>query len=130
MKYIYDQFGRKINLDDVRAVEHLEKLKKRSGNNPWPVIEECFKIWEAKKPREYKSHLTYINDVRETRKDRKFASTKDKTTGGILRYTVDIPLTVMYMIRLLYSNAELPMNREFFLEFARKFPNYKIAEKI
>ena len=126
---IYNSLG---ELVDVSFVENILRLKRISGSSPWPVIEELFKAWQKTRPREYRSHLIYIKDVRSSRRD-EFASSdprKDKRYGGILRYTLDIPETVMYMIRKVYSVEELPMNREFFLEFARKFPNYKVASKI
>jgi len=126
---ILNSLGEPVN---VAFVEHIIKVKQRSGSNPWPVIEELFKVWERTHPKQYKSHLIYIKDVRATRRD-KFASSdprKDPVHNGILRYTLDIPDTVMYMIRKVYSANELSMNREFFLEFARKFPKYKVAEKL
>ena len=127
MPFIYDSIGRK---GDLGLIDRFMSLKRKSGSRPWSVIEECFRVWESKKPKEYQSHLIYLNDIRETRKDRKFASTKDKVTGGYLRYTLDIPSDVMKMIRAVYSVDELPMNREFFHEFAQKFPKYRVAEKM
>ena len=128
--YILDSLGRKLDLNNVAAVENIVALKKKYGSNPWPVIEACFKVWADKKPSEYNSLLIRIKDIKETRKDSKFASTTDKVTGGILRYTLDIPQEVMYMIRCVYTPDELPMRREFFLEFSRRFPRFKIAEKL
>ncbi|MBU1077436.1 MAG: hypothetical protein KKH98_09100, partial [Spirochaetes bacterium] len=96
------------------------------------VIEAIFETWEKTHPREYKSHVIYIKDVKDTRRD-KFASSdprKDPVHNGILRYTLDIPERVIYMIRKVYNATELPMNREFFLTFAKKFPKYKVAEKL
>ncbi len=130
MSYIYNAFGQKIPLRHIRSVEQLVKLKSRSGSSPWPVIEKCFDIWAAEKPAKWKSYVIYIDDVRKTRKDPKFASTKDPITGGYLRYTVDIPQEIMMMIRCIYSPDELPMNREFFIEFAHRFPKFRIAQKL
>lgn len=130
MEFIYDQFGRKRKLAHINAVERLENLKAKHGSNPWPVIEECFNIWTATNPSEWQSYLVYLDDIRETRKDKKYASTKDKVTGGYLRYTLDIPQKVMYMIRMIYSSEELDMSKEFFKAFARKFPQMRVAEKI
>jgi len=130
MTVFYDQFGRKRKLEHLQAVERLETLKRKSGSNPWPVIEECFNIWKSTNPKHWDAHLVDVYDLRESRKDKKFGSTTDPVTGGVLRYTLDIPEKVMYMIRMLYSVEELPMNREFFLEFGRRFPNLKVAEKL
>lgn len=128
--YYFDQFGIPKKWEHVRAVDRLVKLKRTNGSNPWPVIEECIKIWEATRPKEWKSYIIELGKLRATRKDRKFASTKDKVTGGYLRYTLDIPEKVMKMIRCIYNPDELPMNREFFLAWSRKFPQMKVAEKL
>ena len=128
--FIYDHLGIKRKLSDIRIVGHLETLKKKSGSDPWPVIEECFKVWQSKNPTEWDSYLYYLEDIRETRKDKKFASSTDKVTGGILRYVVDIPQKIMFMIRILYTPDELPMNKAFFINFAKRFPKLVIPEKI
>lgn len=125
----YDQRGLRRNTDDVHAVETLEKLKKDNGANPWPVIEKCLEIWKSRSPQQWKSYLVYMDDIRETRKDRKFASAHDKKNDAYLRYTIDIPEKIMYMIRCLYDPEELDMNREFFKEFGKRFPSFKVAER-
>lgn len=130
MTFIYDQFGTKIDMRNVSFVEEILKLKKKSASNPWPVIELIIKHWSESNPTEYKSFLIDVTDIRETRKDKKFGSSKDKVSGGYLRYTLDLPNDVMYRIRKVYNVEELPMNREFFMEFARRFPAMKVAEKL
>jgi len=130
MTIFFDQFGRKRKLEHLRAVERLEGLKKKSGGNPWPVIEECFRVWESTNPNEWRAHLIDVDEVRKTRKDPEYASSTDSVTGGILRYTLDIPEKVMYMIRCIYSPDELPMNRNFFLEMGRRMPQLKVAKKL
>lgn len=130
MNYFYDQWGRRYRWSDAEAVNTLVNLKQTNGSNPWPVIEKCIDIWEKTQVQEYRSFLIDLGKIRSTRKDAKFASTKDRVTGGHLRYTLDIPEKVMYMIRCLYTPQELPMKRAFFLEWARRFPKMKVAEKV
>ena len=130
MQYFYDKYGRRHKWRDYAATQKLFKLKETSGSKPWPVIEECIKIWSESAPRTWKSFLYEIEQTRETRKDQEFGSTVDKSTGQTLRYTLDIPEKVMYMLRILYTPEELPMNREFYIEFAKHFPAFKVAEKI
>lgn len=127
---IYDQFGIPRKIEHLNAVERLETLKAKHGANVWPVIEEVIKVWEKTNPKEWQSYLFYIDELRHTRKDKKYASTKDPVHGGYLRYTLDIPEKVMYMLRCLYTPEELPMDRKFFLAFARKFPRFKVAERL
>ena len=130
--FLFDQFGVKRNVKHLNAVERLFALKEKSGSNPWPVVEECFKIWESTNPTEWRAFLYELEDTKKTRRD-KFASSdprKDKRFGGILRYTLDVPEKVINMIRCVYSHEELPMDRQFFQEFAKRFPKTKVAEKI
>lgn len=128
--FFYDQFGQVRKWDDVAIVNQLYRLKQVNGSNPWPVIEKVLEVWSKRPTQEWKSYLIQLGKIRATRKDLKFASTKDKITGGYLRYTLDIPEKVIFMIRCLYSSQELPMNREFFHYFAKRFPAFKIAEKL
>lgn len=130
--YIYDKFGIRRKISDFRAVDNLLKLKSENGSNPWPVIEECLRIWEESNPKTWQSFLFELDKTRQSRRD-KFASSdpkKDKRYGGIVRYTLDVPEKVIYMIRCIYTADELPMNKEFFHAWARKFPRFQIAEKI
>lgn len=127
---IYDQYGIPRKTEDIRLVEQIEKLKKESGSNPWPVIEELFRIFKTKRLAEYKSHVFYIEQTRGTRRGKFAASNPDPVHGGILRYTLDIPEFVMNGIRFVYSPEELPMNRKFFFEFAKRFPDCQVAEKL
>lgn len=127
---IYDQFGIPRKIEHLNAVERLEKLKAKYGANVWPVIEEVIRVWEKTNPKEWQSYLFYMDELRDTRKDKKYASTYDKVNGGYLRYTLDVPEKVMYMMRCLYTPEELPMDRKFFQAFARKFPRFRVAEKL
>ena len=128
--FFFDQFGQKRRWGDVSAVNELYRIKLTNGSNPWPVIEKILDVWKERPTQEWKAYLIQLGKIKATRKDRKFASTKDKITGGYLRYTLDLPERVIYMIRCMYSATELNMNREFFHEFARGFPGFKVAEKI
>ena len=130
MQYFYDKYGRRHKWSDYSATERLLKLKETSGSNVWPVIEECIKIWSSSAPNTWRSFLYEIEQTRETRKDQEFGSSVDKSTGQMLRYTLDIPEKVMYMLRVLYTPDELPMSRDFYIAFAKHFPAFKIAEKI
>lgn len=114
----------------MRAVDDLVRLKRKSGSSPWPVIQKCLDYWAETNPTQWKSYLFDLGNIKATRKDKKFASTYDKVHGGYLRYTLDIPEKVMLMIRCIYSADELPMTRDFCLEFARRFPKLKVAEKL
>jgi len=126
---LFDQFGNPIKEGLVQFVDEVMKARGATGA-PWPAIELIVSFFKKQKPKRYQSHLVQVRDLRETRKDQRFASTTDKVTGGILRYTLDIPSDIIYMIRKVYSEEELPMNREFFTEFAKRYPEWKVAQKL
>ena len=130
MTYLYDSNGRRHKVEHLSWVERITKLKQTSGSNPWPVIEACFDYWALQSPKRYRSFLISIDNTRKTRKDPKFASTYDKEHGGYLRYTLDIPEEIMLMIRCIYNVDELPMDKEFFNNFAKHLPRFMIAQKI
>ena len=122
---IYNQFGEQRQVADIEAASRLIALKNKHGSDVWPVVEECLRIWASKKPKEYQSFLLDLKDVQETRRD-KFATSETE----MYRYTLDIPETVIFMLRKLYTTDEMPMDKEFFRKWARKFPKMKVAEKI
>ena len=128
--YLYDSVGRRHKASHLAWIEQVCKLKDKSGSNPWPVIEECLNFWASQNPMRYKSFLIDVDETRQTRKDRKFGSSYHKETNSTLRYTLDIPQEVILMIRCIYTANQLPMNRDFYQEFARKFPKMKVAEKL
>ena len=128
--YFYDQFGRQREWAHVRAVDYLYRLKKVSGSDPWPVIDGVIKVWEESHPKEWQAYIVELKDIKRTRKDPTFASSYDKKNGAYLRYTLDIPEKIIKMIRTIYNPDELPMNKEFFVEFARKFKRFQVAEKL
>lgn len=124
--YLYNNLGQPIKTDNIQFVDHVVSLKQKSGSNPWPVIEKLISYWANQSPSRYQSFLINISDTKATRRDKKFASSKEQS----LRWTLDVPQEVISMIRCLYNADELPMTKEFFREFAGRFPAFKVAEKI
>lgn len=114
----------------VQAADKLLELKKQ--NKLWEVVEGCFNIWASKHPREWKSFLVHVEEVRETRKVTKGfrGVSKDKETGGYTEYLLDIPQDVVYMLRVIYSPDELPMDKKFFSQLARRFPKFRVSHKV
>ena len=112
---------------DVLAADRLLNMK--ATHSMWEVIGEMIKIWSDKHPRKWQSYLYHLDDIKGTRKDKKFASTYDKVHGGYLRYTIDLPVPIYYMIRCVYNDEELPMDKAFFRKLGKKFPLFLIPEK-
>ncbi len=123
---IFNKQGEARNIQDSQAATRLIKLKDKHGDNVWPVVEECLKIFEAKRPAEYKSYLVELKETKDTRRN-KFASSSETE---MFRYTLDIPEMVIYMLRKLYTTDELPMDKKFMRDWARRFPKMRVSEKI
>lgn len=129
MTIIYNHLGQPRDTKHIQAVVHLENLKATSGSNVWPVIEECLKVFAESNPTHYRSHLVYLDETKRTRAN-KHASAYDKKNDGYIRYVADVPEKIIMMLRALYTPEELPMDKEFFRQFAKRFPQYRVAEKI
>ena len=119
-----------VPIKAVNAADRLLVLKKKAGGDLWRVIDEVVNAWTKSSPSQYQSHLINVGQIRKTRKDERHASSTDKKTGAVLRYTVDVPEKVVNMIRCLYNPDELPMNKKFWREFTRRYPIFRIPERI
>lgn len=136
-QFIYDHLGIRRKTSDIEATYLLFKLKEKSASNPWPVIEKCIEVWQKKNPAKWESYLIQLRDIKETRKvttvgSKQFrgVSRNDRKNDGMISYLLDLPQPIMGMIRILYSHQELPMNKEFFAEFAKRFPVFRVREHI
>ncbi|SRR5258708_2702280 len=129
--------GEVRHASDVLDADYLLDMKKElSGtehNGIWQVIGEVIKVWVNKHQNVWKSYLVELGTVKETRADKEFGKSKDtmKYHGdrGNIRYTIDMPEPIYNMIRCIYNDEELPMNREFFQEFGKRFKTFRVAEK-
>jgi hypothetical protein len=113
------------------AADRLIDLKKDSGSNPWPVIDEILKLWKKSRSEEFKSYLVELDNIKKTRKVTKGFSgvSKDKSKASYTVYIADIPEFVIKAIRMVYDPEELPMTKEFFTEFTKRYPAFKVAKK-
>src|SRR3990167_2999834 len=121
---LYDSFGRKVTPGMAQFVDQVMKVR-GATTAPWPGMDLCMKFWEKQNPTRYNSFLMDIRDTRETRLDSRFGLSKNKS----MRYTLDIPQEVILMIRKIYNTDELVMDRRFYQEFAKRYPECKIAER-
>ena len=133
---VYDSLsGKMVRSDYYNLTNHLWEM--RNTRNPWEVIEEVIKIWGKKDPTNWKSYIVRIKELRDSRKvttvgTKQFrgVSRDDKKNGAMLSYTLDIPEWVIFAVRKLYNSSELVMDKEFFNEFARRFPAFKVRSVV
>lgn len=111
---------------DVLLAEKIIGMK--SNKNPWEVIGELVDAWMKRTPEEFNAYKTYIEDTRRVQIDSKYGKTRNQDHDR--RFMLVFPEPLMAMIRAVYKPADLPMDKEFFREFARRFPFFRIPEKI
>jgi hypothetical protein len=120
----YDNVSKRfVPMETMLVVEKLMKL--RETKSLWECITACIDAWKALKPKQWESYLVDVAEDKKTRAN-KYGSTKDKS----LRYIVDIPTPVYKLIRILFPSEELKMDKKFFRAFARRYPEYRVANKI
>jgi len=133
--------GKSWNAKNVIAADHLIKFKKKAheysgkakAEDPlWSVVEEVIKTWHELRPSEYKSSIIDLDATRSELHDKEFGSvSKEKTKGsGNLRRTLDVPVFVEMVLRRLYTTDELPFDKEWYGALWRKFPVFRVSEKI
>lgn len=108
---------------DVQFVDKLLALKKAGKH--WEAIDEIVSYWRGKNPKRYRSFLIDVAAKRGTRAT-EYGSNRSKTVRSLL----DIPEDVMYTIRRLYPTDQLEMDKKFYLEVYKRYPDWRVAERI
>lgn len=119
--------GKIRNFEDVELAEKV--VEQRKNKDPWVVIDELLKIWAAKAPDDEKAVRINVDEYKEVQKDKVFAQTmhgKDQERRLILAF----PYSLQQMIRTQYKADVLPFDKKFYKEFARRYPAFKIPEKV
>lgn len=125
----FDNIAGKIRrASDIISAENIIELKKKSGGDPWPVIDRLIEMWRERTPSEFKAFKLHLQWSREDLKDRKFGQTSDKNMDR--RLIVIIPQSVHLMIRSIYSPQELAFSKEFFKHFAKRYNMFQIPDKL
>ena len=116
----------------IRTVENVELAEKivkdRALRDPWVVIDSMVKIWTKNAPEEEEAMKVNVEQYREGLVDKEFGQTlmgRDQER----RFTLAFPRSLMLMIRTQYKADELQMDKEFFREFGKRYPAFKISEK-
>lgn len=120
MKVFDSITGRWLEPKQYQFIDKCIELAK--DKNPWAVIDEIVAYWNSTPHTQWKAHLIELKNSRFN----KFGSNKDKS----LRYIVDVPQQILYMIRAIYKVDQLDMNKDWFRRFGRRYPQFLVAEKI
>jgi hypothetical protein len=111
---------------DVSFAEKAIELKR--NKDVWEVIDFLLKRWMSDSPDEVQAFKVHIDNTRDDQIDKKFGQTRDKTMDR--RLVVVFPYELQRMIRALYHADELKLDKQFFDEFARRFPAFRIPERM
>lgn len=120
------EIGKVRSAADISFVDKVMAARKKG--EVWDVISLLVNAWAEKTPEDFKAFKIHLQDLRETRTDKKFATTPDKQMER--RMIIAFPEQLMYMIRSVYKAEELNMDRTFYREFAKRFRLFQIPEKI
>jgi hypothetical protein len=123
-----DQVSGKIRrADDMAFADYIIELK--NNKDKWIVINALVNEWAKRDKEEFKAFRLQIDDVRRGLYDKKYGQTSgDKNMER--RLTVIFPESLYFMIRSVYKVGELQMDRAFYQEFAKKFPFFRVPDKI
>jgi hypothetical protein len=125
-KIIIKENGKIRDVGDVELAEKVTEMRKKE--DPWKVIDQLMRVWAKNVPDEVEAIRINVDEYREVQQDKEFAQTKNGKDFE-RRFQLAFPRQLMLMIRSQYKAEELPMDREFFKEFATRYPFFKVAEK-
>jgi hypothetical protein len=112
----------------AKEVAFADRVIQAKNKDPWEAIELMLDYWKQTNPEEYESFVIDVEGTRSSRAN-KFGASKDKNSG--MRYTLDIPTQVWQMIVAVFGDKEIidPYSKNFFRDFGKRFPAFKVAER-
>jgi hypothetical protein len=119
--------GRVRRKADVELAEKVMELKRKKDH--WAVIDLLLKAWAERSPDEEQALQLEIKDHREMLVDKKYGTTQGGK-GQERRFKLVFPHSLMLLIRTQYKADELQMDDAFFNEFVKRYPAFRVAEKI
>lgn len=119
---VYDSLrGKMVNAEDALFAERIIMLSKKQ--DMWSVIEEIVTYWQTTNPKQFKSFLIDVDEKKQTR-----AKSTGASSSSNMRYLVDIPIKLYAMIKAVYP--DIIQEKDFFRNFAKRFPRYRVAERL
>lgn len=126
-KILIQENGKIRDIGDIELAEKI--IQKRSNKDPWEVIDDLVHVWAEKSPDDVEAIKINVGQYRESLVDKKFGQTehgKDQER----RFNLAFPRTLMLMIRTQYKADELPFDTDFYREFGKRYPYFKVAEGV
>ena len=92
----------------------------------WAFVDEVMNTWHDINPGQWRELICEIQVTRDNLKDRKYATTESKHMER--RFMLRMPEFVHNVIWKMYP--DYPMDRKFFNTFARRYPTFRVSEKV
>jgi len=134
MKVYNQTLNRLVDSKDQLLTDKIWEAKK--NKNPWDVVDMVIKAFKARQPKKYQSYLIRLEALRAAQKktwvgNKEFRGVvKDKKNDAYLAHTVDFPVWLLMAIRKVYNTKELEMDKKFFREFGKRYPEFRIMEAV
>lgn len=122
-----EENGKLRKSEDVELVDKIIELRKKADH--WAVLDELIKAWVKKSPEEVEAVKVDVGDQREMLIDKEFGTTAGGKDFG-RRLIVLFPTNLQAWIRKVYNTTELPFDKKFYQEFAKRYPGFKVADKV
>jgi len=125
-KLYIDEKGRILDKEKADFADLVFDLRQKG--DPWVVIDHLIQYWIKSAPEEVQAVKIDVDDQRSMLIDKEYGTTK----GGKQmerRFKLLFPTNLMLLIRAVYPSDELKMDKEFYDEFASRYPGFKVAEK-
>lgn len=119
--------GKIRGADDVAFADRVIEAKKHKA--PWETIDLLVNEWSNSSPEDFRAFKIQMDDYRSGLFDRKYGTTREGKNAE-RRFTMVFPEKLFHMIRAIYRVDELPMDKKFYQEFLKRYPLFKIPEKI
>ena len=119
MKVVTD-FGRVVDSDKYLLANKYIDLK--NSKNPWEVMDFIVQSWIETRPREYQS---IVIDILET-KDSTYNDFGESKVGN-LRRTIDLPIYVERVFRILYKDTDFVFDKNFYRKIWKRYPIFRVS---
>lgn len=118
--------GKLRSLSDMEFADMI--VVERRNLDKWQIIELLMERWFHSDPKEAQGTLHDVKYMRETSRDKRFGTTKDKNLER--RMTMLFPITLQKLIRSVYKAEELLFDKKFFREFLKRYPGFQVPEEL
>ena len=92
----------------------------------WDFVDEVMNIWAKLNPGRWRELIHEVKITKLDLRDREYATTKSKHMER--RFLLRMPEFVHNVIWKMYPDYE--MDRKFYNTFARRYPNFRVSEKV